>query len=72
MKIIYKKREIDYEKTLGQLGLRAEDNHVCISTYDKDLANIRVAVMRAAKSFTDGRAFSVNKSINGAVITRTQ
>jgi hypothetical protein len=68
MKIYYKKREIDYERTLGELG---PGEQVTVSTYDKDLANLRVAVMRAAKSFQDGRTFSVNKSINGAVISRT-
>ena len=71
MKIIYKKRQIDYEKTLAQLGLKAEDNHVVVSAYDKDMAQIRVAVMRAAQSLGEGRTFTVNKSINGAVITRT-
>ena len=68
MRIYYKKREIDYEKTLGELGLGEQ---FTVSTYDKDLANVRVAVARASKSFQDGRTFSVNKSINGAVIRRT-
>ena len=68
MKIYYKKREIDYVRTLGELG---PGEQFVVSTYDKDLANVRVAVMRAAKSFQDGRTFSVNKSINGAVIRRT-
>lgn len=71
MKIIYKKRQIDYEKTLDQLGLMAEDNHVVVSAYDNDMANIRMAVMRAAKNLGGEKTFTVNKSINGAVITRT-
>ncbi|MBO7071083.1 MAG: hypothetical protein J6W09_07310 [Bacteroidales bacterium] len=71
MKIIYKKRQIDYERTLDQLGLKAEDNHVVVSAYDNDMANIRMAVMRAAKNLGGERTFTVNKSINGAVITRT-
>lgn len=71
MKIIYKKRQIDYERTLDQLGLKTDDNHVVISAYDNDMANIRMAVMRAAKSLGGERTFTVNKSINGAVITRT-
>ena len=71
LKIIYKKKQIDYERTLDQLGLKADDNHIVVSAYEKDMANIRVAVMRAAQNLGDGRTFSVNKSINGAVITRT-
>lgn len=71
MKIIYKKRQIDYERTLDQLGLKAEDNHVVVSAYDYDMANIRMAVMRAAKNLGGEKTFTVNKSINGAVITRT-
>lgn len=70
MNIIYKKRQIDYERTLDQLGLKADDNHIVISTYD-DMANIRVAVNKAAKNLGNGKTFSVNKSLNGAVITRT-
>lgn len=73
MRIYYKKREIDYERTLA--GLEEIGQQVTISTYDKDLANVRVAVMRAAKSINEStkesRAFTVNKSINGAVISRT-
>lgn len=71
MKIIYKKRQIDYERTLDQLGLRADDNHVVVSAHEKDMANIRVAVMRAAQNLGGEKTFTVNKSINGAVITRT-
>ena len=71
MKIIYKKRQIDFEKTLDQLGLKSEDNHVVVSAYDNDMANIRMAVMRAAKNLGGEKTFTVNKSINGAVITRT-
>ena len=71
MKIIYKKRQIDYERTLDQLGLKSEDNHVVVSAYDNDMANIRMAVMRAAKNLGGEKTFTVNKSINGAVITRT-
>lgn len=72
MKIIYKKRQIDFERTLGQLGLKSEDNHIVVpASYENDIANIRVAVMRAAQSLGEGRTFTVNKSINGAVITRT-
>ena len=67
-RIIYKEREIDYEKTLASLDI---DGYVIIPTADRELTNIRNSVSKAAKKFMDGRAFRVNKTINGASITRT-
>ena len=66
-RIIYKEREIDYEKTLAALE---EEGYVLIPTSDRDITNIRNSVSKAAKKFIDGRTFTVNKTINGASITR--
>ena len=38
MKIYYKKRDIDYERTLRELE---PGEQFLVSTYDKDLANVR-------------------------------
>ena len=65
-RIIYKEREIDYEKTLAALD---EEGYVLIPTADRDITNIRNSVSKAAKKFIDGRTFTVNKTINGASIT---
>lgn len=69
MKIYYKTREIDYKKTLGELD-PGEKVDIPI-TAGQDLANIRTRVMRVAGEFGDGRKFSVNKTSDGASITRT-
>ena len=68
MKIYYKTKEIDYVKTLGELTLGEQ---IVISTADYDLENIRTSVSRVARRFTGDRLFTVNKSPEGAVITRT-
>ena len=67
-KIYYKTKEIDYERTLGELN---KNEYVIIPTADRDLANIRVYVSRAAKSLPGERTFRVNKTINGAMIKRS-
>ena len=67
MKIYYKTKEIDYEKTLGELS---PGEYVIIPTSDRDLANIRVNVSRALRRMNEGVSFTVNKSINGAIIRR--
>lgn len=68
MKIYYKTKEIDYVKTLGEL---TPGEQIIISTADYDLENIRTSVSRVARRFTGDRLFTVNKSPEGAVITRT-
>ena len=65
--IIYKEREIDYEKTMAALE---REGYVIVPTSDRDITNIRNCVSKAAKKFLDGRTFSVSKTINGASITR--
>ena len=67
MGIHYKEREIDYEKTLDALK---ENEQVTIPTSDRDISNIRNYVTKAAKRL-DGKRFTVNKSVNGAIVTRT-
>lgn len=69
MKIYYKTKEIDYERTLGNLN---QGEMVMIPTADRDLANIRVNVARVAKRLPEDRQFEVHKTINGASITRTR
>ena len=66
-KIYYKTKEIDYERTLGELDI---DQQVIIPTSDRDIENIRAQVSRVAKRFPEERRFTVNKSINGAIIRR--
>ena len=67
MNIYYKNPKIDYEKTLGKLDVGEE---VVISTADNDLATIRMAVIRVGRRFPTQRSFKVQKSADGAVITR--
>lgn len=69
MGIHYKEREIDYEKTLGSLQV---DESVIIPTSNRDIANIRAQVVKMVAKKLTSMAFTVNKSINGAVITRTK
>ncbi len=69
MKIYYKEREIDYERTLGEM---APGEQIEINTAGRDLANIRIAVCRAARRFPDHRSFRVNKVTNGATVRRVE
>ena len=69
MGIHYKEREIDYEKTLGTLQV---DESVVIPTLNRDIANIRAQVVKMVAKKLTSMTFTVNKSINGAVITRTK
>ena len=66
-KIYYKTKEIDYERTMGELDRK---EFVIIPTADRDIENIRANVSRAAKRLPDDRVFRVNKTINGARIQR--
>ena len=68
MGIHYKEREIDYEKTLASLE---KDESVIIPTSSRDITNIRAQVSKIAAKKLPLMTFTVNKSINGAVITRT-
>lgn len=68
IEIIYKEKVIDYEKTLAQLLV---GQAIVIPTVDKDLSNIRSQVTKAKVKLPFGATFAVNKSLNGAVITRT-
>lgn len=67
MKIYYKEREIDYEKTLSSLEVR---QYIVVPTSDRDIANIRAQVSKVSKKLPD-MEFTVNKTINGARICRT-
>ena len=67
MKIYYKAREIDYIKTLGGLE---EDQSVLIHTSNMDITNIRNQVSKVSKNL--GMAFTVNKTLNGAKVTRVK
>ena len=69
MGIHYKEREIDYEKTLGSLQV---NENVVIPTSNRDIANIRAQVVKIVAKKLTSMVFTVNKSINGAVITRTK
>lgn len=70
MKIYYKAREIDYEKTLGSLE---KEEFIIIPTSSNDIANIRGQVSKTSKRESlAGMIFTVNKSINGAIIKRIQ
>ena len=67
MKIYYKVKEIDYEKTLGELEPEQE---ITIPTQDRDISAVRTAVSRTAPKFPDGRIFKVRKDPDGAVFSR--
>lgn len=67
MKIYYKEREIDYEKTLSSLEVR---QYIVVPTSDRDIANIRAQVSKVSKKLPN-MEFTVNKTINGARICRT-
>lgn len=66
MKIYYKEREIDYEKTLSSLEVR---QYIVVPTSDRDIANIRAQVSKVSKKLPN-MEFTVNKTINGARICR--
>ena len=67
MKIHYKEREIDYEKTMGSLSI---GELVVIPISSNSIENIRAQVHKVSKRLPD-MTFSVHKTINGASITRT-
>ena len=67
MEIFYKAKAIDYEKTLGQLK---KEQYVIIPTSEWDITNIRNSVSKVSRRL-NGMSFVVNKTINGAMITRT-
>lgn len=68
MGIYYKAKEIDYEKTLGNLAVNEQ---VVIPTSSLDIANIRAQVSKVSKKLPS-MVFAVNKSINGAIVRRTE
>lgn len=68
MKIYYKEREIDYEKTLS--SLEEVGQYIVVPTSDRDIANIRAQVSKVSKKLPN-MEFTVNKTINGARICRT-
>ena len=67
MKMYYKVREIDYEKTLAELDREEE---ITIPTSDRDISTVRTAVSRTAPRFPDKRIFRVRKSPDGAIVRR--
>ena len=69
MKIYYKAREIDYDKTLGSLEVGQD---VVIPSSSLDISNIRSQVSKVIKRLETPMTFQVNKTINGAKITRTE
>lgn len=66
-KPIQYKDGVDYEKTLGGLGV---EDYVIVPTSTQDISAIRSAVCKAAKKL-NGASFVVNKTINGARIQRS-
>jgi len=66
MGIHYKEKEIDYEKTMGDLKV---GEYVVIPYSYNDIANIRAQVNKISKKL-EGMVFKVNKTINGARILR--
>ncbi len=58
---------VDYEKTLGGLGV---EDYVIVPTSSQDISAIRTAVCKAAKKL-NGASFVVNKTVNGARIQRS-
>jgi len=67
-KAIQYKDGVDYEKTLGSLGV---GDYVKVPTSAQDISAIRTAVHKAAKKIPDA-SFVVNKTVNGARITRSE
>lgn len=63
VKPFYKPVEIDYDRTL--IALSAVDDYCIIPRSDNDISSIRVQVNKRFPG-----CFSVNKTINGARITR--
>lgn len=70
MKVYYKPRDVDYEKTMAQLETEDGKNEITIPIAGLDLANIRAQVARYAQNKFPGRTFTVNKTPEGAKITR--
>lgn len=66
-KPIQYKDGVDYEKTLGALGI---EDYVVVPSSSQDISAIRTAVYKAAKKIPDAK-FVVNKTINGARIQRS-
>ena len=62
------RNKFDYEKTMETM--RVGEIWV-IPTSDNDIQNIRSQVSKVSKKL-EGKAFSVNKTINGASVTRIQ
>lgn len=58
----------DYEKTMA--SMRVGDIWV-IPMSDNSIENVRSQVSKVTKKLPDGMAFTVNKTINGASVTRT-
>ena len=67
MKIYYKTKEIDYEKTLRSLSV---GEYVVIPTSSQDIANIRAQVSKVTKKLPAEMSFVVNKTINGERVQR--
>lgn len=68
MGIYYKTHEIDYEKTLGSLGIGDE---VTIPLSKNAIENVRTQVSKIARRKLPDMVFSVSKSKDGSVIRRT-
>lgn len=62
------RNKFDYEKTMETM--KVGDIWV-IPTSDNDIQNIRSQVSKVSKKL-EGMTFSVNKTINGASVTRIQ
>lgn len=62
------RNKFDYEKTMETMKV---GEIWVIPTSDNDIQNIRSQVSKVSKKL-EGKAFSVNKTINGASVTRIQ
>ena len=60
-------RVVDYSATLNGLEV---GQFAKIPTSDRDIQNIRTSVSKFQASLTDGRTFSVHKTIDGAIVKR--
>ncbi len=60
-------RVVDYSATLNRLEV---GQFTKIPTSDRDIQNVRTSVSKFQAGLTDGRTFSVHKTINGAIVKR--
>lgn len=58
----------DYEKTMASMAV---GDIWVIPMSDNSIENVRSQVSKVTKKLADGAVFKVNKTINGASVTRT-